>query len=50
MTRGHGEKKGKPRLETWTLLKVKGREKECEKACAGTVCEAGAAGKSRGCR
>lgn len=41
MIRGHVEKKSKPRLETWTMPKVKGHEKESEKACVGVVWKAG---------
>lgn len=44
------EKKSKPRLETWTILKVKGCETEAEKTRAGTAWKAEEAGKSRGCR
>lgn len=32
MTRGHAQKKNRARQETWTMLKVKGCERESEKA------------------
>lgn len=49
MARGYTEKKSKPRLETWAMLKVKDREKQSEEIRAGTVRKAEEAGKSCGC-